>query len=123
MYGFGNGADIVIGQNNSGRRLNVGCENDIRLFGQDGRHYFSDRSRGKGRLRARVHRTRLNHRLFRRNLSHFKNLTPAIAKPAIANHQTVFPSRKLTCHGLHGKGSTSGNDDRRFGVVDLFEGR
>ena len=64
---------------------------------------------------------RFQHRLLSRNLTGLKNLCPAIGEPAIAQHHGFFATGELPGNRFHGKGSAAGHNDRRFGVVNLFQ--
>ena len=118
---IGYGAQIIVGQDNASCGLYVGSEDQVRLVGADfGDHIFNGGG-GKLGLSAGVGLARLEHRFAGRDATHFENLTPTVAEPAVADNQALFVLRKLPCHSFHAEGATAGNDGNGIGVVDVFE--
>ena len=55
------------------------------------------------------------------DVSHFQYLGPTVTEPAITNDQALLILRELARNGFHAECTATGNNDRRAGVVSLFE--
>ena len=96
-------------------------EHHVGLVPLNRRDHLGHRAGNPGRLLAIVHTPRLQHGGLGRNAAHVKDLRPAVAEPAIANHQHLFVLRKLARYGLHSKGAAARHQHGRLGVVHLFQ--
>ena len=121
MYRIGHAAHIAIGQDHAGRGFHVRRKHQVRLVGQDAGHDFFHRRRRKGRLFTFPDAARLQDYGLGRYLAHLENLGPAVAEPAIADHQHLFVVGKLARHGFHAKGAAARHQHRRTRVVHLFQ--
>ena len=81
----------------------------------------SQRCRRVRRLSPGCHWARLQHRGAGRDASHLEDLRPAVAEPAVADHQRLAAGGELARHRLHAEGAAARHEDRRAGVVDLLE--
>ncbi|MNY21134.1 hypothetical protein D3C86_1546580 [compost metagenome] len=122
MHGVGDGPQIAIRQDHPRRSLDMRGAHQLRLFRPDGRQHFGDRRRGEGGLGAGLDRPGLEHPGLGRNVAHLENLRPAVAEPAVADHQALLPAGQLARHRLHAEGAAAGHYRHGVGVVDLLEG-
>ena len=87
----------------------------------NGLYHFFNRRGCKCGLGPCLNRTRFQYRGTGRDIAHFKNLGPAITKPAISNHQAIFIRRKLSGNSLHSIGTAARYNNNRFGVIDPLQ--
>ena len=82
---------------------------------------FPDRGRCKTACGGVVDLPCFKHMDILGDVSHFQYLGPAITEPAIANDQAFLFLRELARNRFHAKCTAAGNNDRRAGVVCLFD--
>ena len=121
VHGIGNGLEVVIGQDHAGRGFDVGSEHQGGLFAGDGGHDLVDGGWHPGALRVVAQAARLHDGVAGRDLAHVEDLRPAVAEPAVADHQNMLAVCKLTCDRLHAEGATAGHERDRMCVVHPLE--
>ena len=99
----------------------MGGKNNVGFLRLDGGHHLVNRCRCEGRVFVGAHLAGLEHDLLGRNAAHLENLSPAVAEPAIAQHQALLAGTELAGHGLHAKGAAARHHRHRLGVIDLFQ--
>src|SRR5690606_3021038 len=77
--------------------------------------------RREGRLWPGPDGAGLEDYLFRRDVALLEDLRPAVAEPAVADHQAFLAGGELPRHRFHAVGATARHDDRRPGAVDLLQ--
>src|SRR5690554_6492639 len=122
MDGIGHLADVVIGKDDAGGGLHVGHEDDVRLLVADRLDHLLDGRRGEGRGGILlVQAAGLEDVDIGRDAAHLEDLAPAIAEPAVADHQAAALLGELTSYRLHAEGAAAGHDHRAVGVIDPLE--
>jgi len=99
----------------------MGSEDHVGPLLADGGDHFLDRAGGEGCLGTGSRLTRLENDALGRDPAHVEDLGPAVAEPAIADHQTLLVGGELTGDRLHAEGAAAGDDDRAPGVVHRFQ--
>ena len=66
---------------------------------------------------------RLQHGVAGRDRAHLQDLRPAVAEPAVADHQGLFAGGELAGDRLHAEGAAAGHDGDRVRVIDLLQRR
>src|SRR5690606_2256430 len=114
-------ADVVVGQHQARGRFHVRGKDHGGFFLADGGHDVLNgcRREGCGRLGARA--PCLQHGAGGRDLASFKDLRPAVAEPAVADHQHTFATGKLARDSFHAIGATTGYYCHSGSLVDLLE--
>ena len=97
-------------------------EHQVGPLAADGRHHLVD---GRGRERGLpplALAARLEHVRRRRDVAHLEDLGPAVAEPAVADHQAALVLGELARHRLHAEAAAARHDDGGARVVDLLQG-
>ena len=94
----------------------------LRFLLGDGGQHFVQRRRREGGLITCVDRARLEYLGLGRNPAHLEDLRPAVAEPAVADHQALLIGRQLPRHRLHAVSAAARHHRHGMGVVDLFQG-
>ena len=121
VHRIGHGLQVVVGQHHAGRGFDVRREHHRRLLA---RGWWPRPRRSAPARRAsagRRRRARLQHGARRRDAAHVEDLRPAVAEPAVADHQHRAAGGELARHRFHAEGAAAGHDDRRARVVDLLQ--
>ena len=121
VHGVGDGAQVVVGQDHSRGGFDMGGENHLWLLRLDGRYHFVYRWRGEGGLAAGFYRPGLQDLGFGGDLAHLEDLRPAVAEPAVADHQAFFAGGQLPRHGFHAEGAAARHHGYGAGVVHLLQ--
>ena len=88
-----------------------GANTSVGLLGADRRRDFGDRRRRQRRLRAVADAARLAARSTTRGIRPMSKIwRPAVAEPAVAQHQHVLAAGELARHGLHAEGAAAGHE-------------
>ena len=101
----------------------MGREHDVGAVLADRRNHLLDRRRNKSLLGTGCELTRLQHHRLDRDAAHVEDLCPAVAEPAVAQHQHFLAGRELTRHRLHAEGAATGDDGNGLSLVDLLQHR
>ena len=121
VRGLGHRAQIVVGQDHAGGGFDMRRADHGGALLADRGHHLGDRRRRIGHLAPRRNGPRFEHGVCGRNLAHIEDLRPAVAEPAIANHQGGFAGGELASHRLHAEAAAAGHNDRRARAIDLLQ--
>ena len=121
MRGVGHGAQVVVGQDHARRRFNVRGKDNGGLALGNGGQYVGNRRGNPRRLRALARLPRFLHGGCSGNIPHVENLRPAVAEPAVAQHEYRLAGGKLARHRLHAVGAAAGHQRDGMRVVHVLE--
>ena len=119
MHTVGHGADEIIRHHHPGRRFDMGAEDNIGLFGADALQDILQRVRCERRVGAVVGLACGEDGGVACQLAGLHDLAPAIAEPAIANHQHACVIGELAGNRLHAICSASGNNRHRGRAIGI----
>mmetsp|Transcript_757 Transcript_757/g.1783 ORF Transcript_757/g.1783 Transcript_757/m.1783 type:complete len:402 (+) Transcript_757:464-1669(+) len=113
--------DVLIVEKNTGRGLNVRCEDNSGLLGLDLLDNLVNRGRGHRGLHGGVLHASLEDCLRLRDLADIEDVAPAEAEETLTKDHDVLVSGELTGHRFHGVAAGARNDGSVLAVVDLLK--